>query len=116
MTPLRTAVLELLEAQKHFLDAFEEVVIDALKEPERTALQGGDGEEGQDRLPLLLLLCSHARELQDRLLNTDEGEALLLAEAAVKNTASLISAKISEKPVATLEKSLQERVLARPGC
>ncbi len=108
MTALHTAVFELLEAQKRFFDAFEDAVADALKEPDRIALQGENGGEGQDRLPLLLLLCGQARLLRDCLLNAEEDEAPLLAEASVKNTASVISAKASQKSLGALEKGQQE--------
>ncbi len=108
MTALHTAVFELLEAQKRFFDAFEDAVADSLREPDRIALQGKNGGEGQDRLPLLLLLFGHARVLRDCLLNAEEDEAPLLAEASVKNTASVISAKASQESLDALEKAQQE--------
>ncbi len=105
MTSLHSAVCELLEAQNRFFDAFEDAVADALKEPDRIALQGENDGEGQDRLPLLLLLCGQARVLRDRLLNAKEDEALRLAETSVKNTASVLSAKVSQKSLGALEKA-----------
>ncbi len=108
MTALHISVSELLEAQNRFFDAFEDAVADALKEPDRIALQGENSGEGQDRLPLLLLLCGQARVLRDCLLNAKEDEALRLAEASVKNTAALISSKIHQRSLAALEKCQQE--------
>ncbi len=108
MTALRTAVSQLLEAQKRFYDAFEDAVADALREPDRLALQGSDnGGEGEDRLALLLLLCRHAHGLRDCLMDAEEDEAQLLAKASVQNAASNISAEASKKSLGALEKAYQ---------